>query len=182
MDEKSLLSDYQVGGVVSGASDGAEPPVRRGALLPDAGQHPGSGEPQGGRVPQVRPLLQAQELPPQPPEMGVRQGPPVPVPLLQLPRQAEDARRPPHRAHAPGKARDGRDQLAVPPPTPLCSSSRLSPHPQNKLNRLPEKSCLGSLVFGQHVRHCLASDGALEYARRKHSNRYLHLTTSDASS
>lgn len=55
-------------------------------------------------VPRLRPRLQAQVLAAQPPEVGVRQGAAVPVPLLRVPRQAEDAHRAPHGAHAPRAA------------------------------------------------------------------------------
>lgn len=63
----------------------------------------------GGRrarllVPRLRPRLQAQVLAQEPPEVGVRQGAPVPVPLLRVPRQAKDAHRAPHGAHAPRAA------------------------------------------------------------------------------
>lgn len=52
-------------------------------------------------VSRLRPRLQAQVFAEEPPEMGVRQGAAVPVPVLRLPRQAEDAHRAPHGAHAP---------------------------------------------------------------------------------
>lgn len=59
-------------------------------------------------LPRLRPRLQAQVLAAQPPEVGVRQGAAVPVPLLRLPRQAEDAHRAPHGAHAPRGAPQAR--------------------------------------------------------------------------
>lgn len=59
-------------------------------------------------VPRLRPRLQAQVLAAEPPEVGVRQGAPVPVPLLRVPRQAEDAHRAPHGADAPGGAHEAR--------------------------------------------------------------------------
>lgn len=49
------------------------------------------GGAQGRRMSQVWSPLQAQELTTQPPEVGMREGATVPVPLLQLPSQAEDA-------------------------------------------------------------------------------------------
>lgn len=49
----------------------------------------------------VRPPLQVEIFAAQPPEVGVWQGTAVPMPLLQLPGQTEDARRTPHRTHAP---------------------------------------------------------------------------------
>jgi hypothetical protein len=58
-----------------------------------------------GRVQQVRPTLQTEKLPSEPSEMGVREGAPVPMPVLQLQGQTEDARRPSHREDAQGKAR-----------------------------------------------------------------------------
>lgn len=59
-------------------------------------------------VPRLRPRVQAQVVAAQPPEVGVRQGAAVPVPLLRVPRQAEDAHRAPHGAHAPRGARQAR--------------------------------------------------------------------------
>lgn len=60
------------------------------------------------QLPRLRPRLQAQVVAAQPPEVGVRQGAPVPVPLLRLQGQAEDAHRPPHGADAPGGAHEAR--------------------------------------------------------------------------
>lgn len=59
-------------------------------------------------VRRLRPRVQAQVVAAQPPEVGVRQGAAVPVPLLRVPRQAEDAHRAPHGAHAPRAARQAR--------------------------------------------------------------------------
>lgn len=60
------------------------------------------------QLPRLRPPLQAQVVAAQPPEVGVRQGTAVPVPLLRVPRQAEDAHRAPHGAHAPRSAPQAR--------------------------------------------------------------------------
>lgn len=59
-------------------------------------------------VPRLRPRVQAQVVAAQPPEVGVRQGAAVPVPLLRVPRQAEDAHRAPHGADAPRGAHEAR--------------------------------------------------------------------------
>lgn len=75
-----------------------QPVVLVGGL---AHQH---GVREGGRVPRLRTPLQAEEFAAQPPEVGVRQGSAVPVPVLQLPSQAEDARGQAHRAYAPREA------------------------------------------------------------------------------
>lgn len=77
---------------------GQQPVVLVGGL---AHQH---GVRQGGRVPRLRAPLQAEEFAAQPPEVGVRQGAAVPVPVLQLQGQAEDARGQAHRAHASREA------------------------------------------------------------------------------
>lgn len=53
------------------------------------------------QLPRLRPHVQAQVFTPQPPEVGVRQGAPVSVPLLRVPRQAEDAHSSPHGKDAP---------------------------------------------------------------------------------
>lgn len=57
-------------------------------------------------VPRLRPPLQAQVVAAEPPEVGVRQGAPVPVPLLRVPRQAEDAHRAPHGTDASRSAHE----------------------------------------------------------------------------
>lgn len=59
-------------------------------------------------MPRLRPRVQTEVLAAQPPEVGVRQGAAVPVPLLRVPCQAEDAHRPPHGAHAPRGAHEAR--------------------------------------------------------------------------
>lgn len=88
-----------------------------GAVVGAPGAAAGGGHARGAaararrarlHLPRLRPRLQAQVLAPQPPEVGVRQGAPVPVPLLRLPRQAEDAHRAPHGAHAPRGAGQAR--------------------------------------------------------------------------
>lgn len=56
------------------------------------------------RVSGLRPPVQAQVFVAQPPEVGVWQGASVPVPLLRLPRQAEDAHRSSHGENAPRPA------------------------------------------------------------------------------
>lgn len=60
------------------------------------------------QLPRLRPRLQAQVVAAQPPEVGVRQGAAVPVPVLRVPRQAEDAHRAPHGADAPRGAPQAR--------------------------------------------------------------------------
>ncbi|CAH4028936.1 unnamed protein product [Pieris brassicae] len=47
-------------------------------------------------LPGLRTRLQAQIVAAEPPEVGVREGAPVPVPLLRVPGQAKDAHSPPH--------------------------------------------------------------------------------------
>lgn len=59
-------------------------------------------------VPGLRPRVQAQVVAAQPPEVGVRQGAAVPVPVLRVPRQAEDAHRAPHGTYAPRGADEAR--------------------------------------------------------------------------
>jgi hypothetical protein len=53
----------------------------------------------------------SQEQPEEPPEVGVRQGAPVPVSPLRLPGQAEDAHCPSHGAHAQGEDIQARARL-----------------------------------------------------------------------
>lgn len=91
-----------------------------GAVVGAPGAAAGGGHARGGaraaararrarlHVPRLRPRVQAQVLAAQPPEVGVRQGAAVPVPLLRVPRQAEDAHRAPHGAHAPRGAHEAR--------------------------------------------------------------------------
>lgn len=90
-----------------------------GAVVGAAGAAAGGRHPRGAlaaararraqlHVPRLRPRLQAQVVAAQPPEVGVRQGAAVPVPLLRVPRQAEDAHRAPHGAHASRGAHEAR--------------------------------------------------------------------------
>lgn len=60
------------------------------------------------QLPRLRPHVQAQVLAAQPPEVGMRQRAPIPVSLLRVPRQAEDAHRPPHGEDAPRGAHEAR--------------------------------------------------------------------------
>lgn len=53
------------------------------------------------RVSRLRQAVQAQVVAEEPPKVGMRQGAPVPVSVLRVPRQAEDAHRATHGAHAP---------------------------------------------------------------------------------
>lgn len=87
-------------GPVVGAARAA---LRRRARAAAAGRRAGRAQ---LHVPRLRPRLQAQVVAAQPPEVGVRQGAAVPVPLLRVPRQAEDAHRAPHGAHAPRGAHE----------------------------------------------------------------------------
>lgn len=90
---KAFFPDAQLGGVVSSLSLCPQP----------ASWSFECGGAQGRRVSKVWSPLQAQELTTQPPEVGVREGATVPVPLLQLPSEAEDACSSAHWAYASRK-------------------------------------------------------------------------------
>lgn len=87
-------------------------PVVGAARAAAGGRHARAGAARARRaqlhLPRLRPRLQAQVVAAQPPEVGVRQGAAVPVPLLRVPRQAEDAHSAPHGAHAPRGAHEAR--------------------------------------------------------------------------
>lgn len=87
-------------------------------------------------VPRLRARVQAEVVAAQPPEVGVRQGAAVPVPVLRVPRQAEDAHRAAHGAHAPRGAHEagpvhqagqrGRLLVARRPPASARAALKLS--------------------------------------------------------
>jgi hypothetical protein len=80
------------------------------------------------RLPGLRQDLQAQEQPEEPPEVGVRQGAPVPVSLLLLSGQAEDARRPAHRARAQGQDQDRAQVEGLAIATRMMASAKIFGH------------------------------------------------------